>query len=167
MSYLFAGTRLASDFVFNVDTSSVTDISYMYQADLNAPIEENIQFGEKIDFSNVTNADGMFMNQSKIKELVLPDSLQFIAPNMFYGCSQLRTVDIPEGVTVIGTDAFRLCTKLSCITLPETVTQIGESAFYNCEKLNYIVWKGTAYTDAKTLHTVLREQGVIKNEVWR
>ena len=167
MSHLFAGTQLASDFIFNVDTSNVTDISYMYQADLNAPIEGNIQFGENVDFSNVTNADGMFMNQSKITELVLPNSLQVIGANMFYGCSKLRTVNLPEGVPAIGTEAFRLCTKLSFITLPKTVTQIGDRAFYNCEKLNYIMWKGTAYTDAEMLHTVLWEQDIIENEVWR
>ena len=92
MSHLFAGTKLAGDFVFNVDTSNVTDISYMYQADLNAPIEGNIQFGEKVDFSNVINADGMFMNQSKIRELVLPDSLQVIGANMFYSCKKLKSI---------------------------------------------------------------------------
>lgn len=190
MSYLFAGTQLAADFVFNVDTSNVTDISYMYQADLNAPIEGNIQFGEKVDFSNVTRANGMFMNQSEIRELVLPDSLQLIGANMFYSCSKLRTVHIPEGVTAIGTDAFQFCTRLSAITLPETVTQIGshafgwcenlwtfqlpekiekieENAFYNCKNLKGITWKGMEYTDAETLHTALREDGIIENAVWR
>ena len=190
MSYLFSGTKLAEDFVFDADTSNVTDISYMYQADKKTPIEGTISFGEQVDFANVTKAEGMFLNQSELAEITLPKGLAVIATDMFYGCAKLRSVDLPEKVTSIGARAFQFCGKLAEVVFPESVEEIGTEAFYQCEnlltvtlpdklvnigmhafyqckRLESVIWNGTLYTEPEVLHAALQEEGIIENNIWQ
>lgn len=46
--------------------------------------------------------------------------------------SRVRKVVIPNSVTSIGDWAFSHCSRLTSITIPDSVTSIGGGAFHNC-----------------------------------
>ena len=47
-------------------------------------------------------------------------------------CTKLREVVIPNTITSIGDEAFYGCSSLASVTIPESVTSIGGSAFSGC-----------------------------------
>lgn len=96
-----------------MDTSSVTDVSWMFRINKSA-YPTSVTFGDRADFSKVTNSEGMFYNQSSLTSLTFP-----------------------KGMTVIGDNAFGNCTKLTALTIPNTVTSIGYNAFGNVPHVYY------------------------------
>ena len=56
-----------------------------------------------------------YINDVKIKDLVIPNSVDSIYDYAFYGCSSLTSVTIPNSVTSIGDDAFYNCTSIESI----------------------------------------------------
>ncbi len=104
---------------------------------------------------------------SKLKTVVLPNTIKSIGYKAFICCIKLETIDIqssvldslgglafwycekltsiviPEGVTSIGERTFRGCSSLTSITLPSTLTSIGPSAFKGCSTLTNIVSNAT------------------------
>ena len=90
-------------------------------------------------YSNpLNNARSLYVNGSKISNLVIPVGVDSIGSYAFYGCTGLTSVTIPEGVISIGRSAFDGCKKVSSVTIPESVTSIGSSAFYGCTGLTSV-----------------------------
>ena len=61
-----------------------------------------------------------------------------IAESAFYGCTKLKNIVIPNTVTNIGDGAFEECTALGSITLPASIAKIGEGVFGYCTSLTNI-----------------------------
>lgn len=59
-----------------------------------------------------------FKDCTKLKTIVIPDSVTSIGSSAFNGCSQLTSIVISNNVTSIGASAFEGCSSLSSITLP-------------------------------------------------
>ena len=78
----------------------------------------------------------IFQGNTKISDIIIPDSVTAIAANAFSGCSQLQRVTVGAGVTSIGDYAFSSCSLLQKIELPVTTTSLGLGAFAYCVKLN-------------------------------
>ena len=97
--------------------------------------------------------------KQKIKEIILPDSLEKIGErafkyltelkkinfpylldsiddSAFWGCISLKNIQLNEGLTYIGKNAFRDC-ALQSVNVPSTVTFIGRKAF-RANELNKI-----------------------------
>ena len=91
--------------------------------------------------------NGAFQN-SKIIEVILPNSIQIIQDTAFWGCQNLISVVIPSSVTSIGTRAFYDCGSLTSITIPERVTSIGYDAFYSCNLTSVTIDSSYAYQNA-------------------
>ena len=110
------------------------------------------------DGTPVTAIDIMaFSGNSKLKKVILPDSVKTIKYQAFYncdalaeinlenvsvidacafsGCISLKTVTLGSGLRRIATDTFEYCEGLESIVIPEGVGDIGEFAFYNCTAL--------------------------------
>ena len=61
-----------------------------------------------------------------------------IAKDALSGNTKLKTIVIPNTVTVIGRAAFKGNTALTSVNIPFSVTEIGRDAFMNCTKLQSI-----------------------------
>ena len=96
-----------------------------------------------IDFYNadanpLEYAHNLYLNGSKITNLVIPNSVSSIRNYAFYECTGLTSVTIPNSVTSIGGMAFDSCTGLTSVTIPNSVTEIGNAAFYECTGLTSV-----------------------------
>lgn len=105
-----------------------------------------------------------FYHQASIKEVRLPESLEYIDPFAFAECEELTKVTIPNGLTEIRASAFAGCVKLETVqldadpqletiaerafwgcaalkemTLPSTLKTIGDAAFWGCTSLKSVV----------------------------
>ena len=80
-------------------------------------------------------AHNLYLNETLVTDLIVPNSINIIERFAFYNCSSLTSVTIPNSVTSIGSGAFYDCSSLTSITIPTSVTSIGEYAFYNCSNI--------------------------------
>ncbi len=86
--------------------------------------------------SNPLNfAKHLYLNDTEITDLVIPDGVTSIGKYAFYGCSGLISATIPNSATSIGERAFNGCSGLTSVTIGNGVTNIGNSAFYGCSSL--------------------------------
>ena len=83
-------------------------------------------------------SEGVFLRNTTITSVVLPDTIKYIGECAFTECSNLTSITLAEGLTSIGEQAFRKCTGLTSITLPEGLTSIGDSTFFYCSGLTSI-----------------------------
>ena len=75
--------------------------------------------------------DEAFGNCENMREIKIPDSVQYIGEGAFYCCTGLEAVDFGNGIKSIGREAFMWCVNLSDIAIPDSVTKIGKDAFSN------------------------------------
>ena len=78
---------------------------------------------------------GLYLNNVRITELVIPSSITSINDYAFYNFSRLTSITIPNSVTSIGESAFSNCTNIDSITIPGSVINIENMAFISCSKL--------------------------------
>jgi hypothetical protein len=74
-----------------------------------------------------------FANQTKLKKITLPSTLEIIAVSAFEGASGLEEVVIApnSNLEIIDANAFKDCTSLKSFSLPDTVKEIRNRAFSN------------------------------------
>lgn len=99
-------------------------------------------FGDKIpsnietvilkDIENVPA--NSFSDCSKIKKIVLPQTVTEIGEYAFAGCTSLTSINIPKNLKSIGSGAFKGCTSLKKITLPKGVKE-GENLFEGADSV--------------------------------
>ena len=74
----------------------------------------------------------LFKYDSKLREIVIPDTVHTIGDNAFDHCGNLQNVKLPSSLKKIGDMAFTACNSFTEINLPAGVTEIGDMAFgYN------------------------------------
>ncbi len=87
----------------------------------------------------------VFQGCSKLKNIVIPESVITLGLGTFYGCTSLETINIPAGVTRIEKDAFRE-TGLVSVEFHENVTYFGTYALRDCEALSEIIINAPKFT---------------------
>ena len=99
-----------------------------------------IEFEDGYDFETnpLQYAHHLYLNDTEITELVIPDNIEKINNSAFSGCTGLTSVTIPNSVTSIGDRAFLNCSALPFIIIPNTVRSIGNHAFCNCVSLTSV-----------------------------
>ena len=60
-----------------------------------------------------------FVDCSSLKEIELPESLEYLGQYAFEGCGSLESIHIPKGVSEFSGTCFEGCTSLKSITLDE------------------------------------------------
>lgn len=82
-------------------------------------------------------AKNLYLNGSKITDLVIPATIETISGFAFYGCTALKTVTLRDGVEKVGNAAFAFCDNLTTVNIPASVTSLS-GAFVNCPSLNKV-----------------------------
>ena len=109
----------------------------------------------KIDFRNsyanpLYYAKNLYLNNEKVTNLVIPNTVNEIKDYTFKDCTGLTSVTIPNSVTSIGEYAFSGCSGLTSVTIGNSVTSIGILAFYNCTGLTSITIPNSVTTIGKS-----------------
>ncbi len=94
---------------------------------------------------------GVFRNNTKLKIVVIPDSVTYIGDWAFENCSNLSSVTLSKNLEKIGCGAFRNCDKLTSIEIPKSLDVCDyagydeyEGAFNGCDGLRTVTFeKGT------------------------
>lgn len=76
---------------------------------------------------------------SKLREIILPNTLTFIGESAFSDCQLLKSIVIPNSVKEIWNTAFLECESLDSIVIPSSVDSIEEFTFRGCKSLTHIV----------------------------
>ena len=114
--------------------SKCSSLTSVYISDIAAWCR--IQFAG--DYANpLSYAKHLYVNNTEITDLVIPNSVTSIGNYAFSGCSSLTSVTIPNSVTSIEDYAF-WCSSLTSVPIPESVTSIGRSAFEGCSSLTSV-----------------------------
>ena len=117
----FANNKNVTKIVLNDGITSIGDYAFQNNPWYNNLTDEFVTIGDNVLIkyngtkSSVTIPDtvkhiagGVFKNNNKISEVILPNELLSIGDNAFKGTA-LSTVTIPRSVTKIGTNAFPPC----------------------------------------------------------
>ena len=82
-----------------------------------------------------------FKNNSTVREITLPEGLEFIGSSAFSGCTQLSVLCIPSSVGFVERDAFLGCKSLTGLTvLPGTSSYcMKDGALYNAD-MTELIW---------------------------
>lgn len=81
----------------------------------------------------ITRIGDSAFNRSKVKSVILPNSVTSIGTGAFAACDNLSSISIPGSVTSIGYQAFFGSAKLKSVFIPASVTEIGYEAFDGCK----------------------------------
>ena len=82
-------------------------------------------------------AESAFANAIYLKNIVIPDGVEYINGYAFAGCESLESVTIGKGVKEMGSSAFWACPSLKDIYIPQNVEYL-EAAIWYCESLENI-----------------------------
>lgn len=94
-----------------------------------------LEVPESIDGKTVVAiGENAFTGLTKLKKVVLPDTVTEIGATAFADCENLTRVEA-KGVVTIGVGAFQSCVDLKEIKLSESVAVIEDRAFQGCGKL--------------------------------
>lgn len=79
-----------------------------------------------------------FTKCTKLKKVVIPQSVKKIGENAFCNNTGLETVELDEGLSELAFMAFCDCENLKQINLPASLKILGESCFSGCKKLQVL-----------------------------
>ena len=94
-----------------------------------------------IDFGRVTGvvanplhyAHNLYINNSLITNLVIPDGITEIKPCAFDGAKCLTSLTLPNSIKRIGHAAFASCNNITGpLVLPQSITTIERDVFFGC-----------------------------------
>ena len=135
-------------------------------------------------------------NDTRVKDILIEDGIEYIGDSVFSLCTTLNTITLAESITEIGDEAFSSCLSLKKVNLPskvtsisnglfrssglveftvgESVTTIGEDAFSYCDDLEdvYIsdsvetIGKNAFYQCKKAKIHIDKEEGSIEGYPW-
>ena len=111
----------------------------------NKQFRSTINVPEQIGDFKVLKINGrVFMGQTNLKHVTLPDTITTIDYDAFFGCENMVDINLPRALTGLGRSAFHGCVSLDCdmvfynnveiiggISLPGRTT-IDTSPFTNC-----------------------------------
>ncbi len=87
---------------------------------------------KELEGKKVTSiGEGAFAENSRLRQVTLPDSLTRVGDRAFFDCNSLREIEIPEKVEQIGDETFYGCTRLSQVSIVTNgaLKTIGAQAF--------------------------------------
>ena len=119
-------------FVPNVNYSGTQDSSSWGAKAVNGYVDDGLVY------ENSEKEALLGCSASKQGEVVLPESVTYVARDAFFACGNITKVLFPDSVEDVWDELFFLCDGLTEVRLSNSVTYIGESAFYGCSSLTSI-----------------------------
>lgn len=95
--------------------------------------------GEVVLPETITGIAVNAFSNSKIKKVVIPDSIVEIPEYSFESCKELEEVILPSKLKTIGDSAFFGCNKLISIDLPDTITRLEAYSLAHTGEIPHIV----------------------------
>jgi formylglycine-generating enzyme required for sulfatase activity len=93
--------------------------------------------------SNPLNyAHHLYLNDSEITDLLIPETLNELKWGCFSGCSGLKSVTIPNSISIIESDAFNGCSGIIDLTFGNSVSYMGIDVFNGCSGLTRVKCHG-------------------------
>lgn len=80
-----------------------------------------------------------FQNETKVTNIVIPDTVTEIGSYAFKGCTSLQSITMGDQVTAIGGEAFMGCSSLTEFVVPKGVTEIRGNTFEDCTQLRSVI----------------------------
>lgn len=81
---------------------------------------------------------GAFIGCTEIEEVTINDGLVRIDDSAFQGCG-VREINLPDTIEFIGKQAFEYCDRLAEIIMPNSIKEIGDAAFHCCYNIRKVV----------------------------
>jgi|GEM_PF-1878585 len=121
-----------SDGIEIIRTAAFKYCTYMEKLTLPASLKiiDDEAFRMPIDTANYSTGS--------LKEIKLPDGLQYMGFECFRMSNQLKSVTVPDSVTHYGEGAFRASARLESITLGKGITELPQNSFDNCYMLKEV-----------------------------
>lgn len=108
-------------------------ITSIYNVDI-----EHVKIPEFIDGLPVVDLDySIIPPDSKIKQIQLPETLEFFSERTFMNAKILNYINMPSKIKVIPRDCFSRCENINGINL-SNIEEIEENAFINCKSIKSI-----------------------------
>jgi len=121
----------SSDFKYKVmETRENEIILFKYLKD-----DECVSIPDEIDGKKVTTIGAYCFSKSKIKEVIIPDTVTEVRTYAFARCENLEKVYWSDNVTLIESYAFAYCPNLEKITIPKNLKKLGSWVFRACKKI--------------------------------
>ena len=114
------GGEFFIDFRYKIDNGSITILRYNGKGGL-------VSIPSEIDGIPVTSIGIYSFRETKLTDIIIPDSITLIEKGSFYG-NQLTSVIIPNRISSIADLTF-IYNKLISVVIPNGVTSIGKHAF--------------------------------------
>ncbi len=97
---------------------------------------EKIVIPSLIDSKEVVGIrENTFYKCNTLKEVTIPQTVNFIGRHAFFECTALENVELSDNILSMGEGCFSGCISLTEINLPDSLSIVEESCFYNCIKL--------------------------------
>lgn len=101
--------------------------------------ERNPNIPAQIDGTPVVAiGERAFQNETRVTDIVIPDSVTEIGSYAFKNCTNLTSITMGDQVTAIGGEAFYGCKSLTGFTVPAGVTEIRGNTFQDCTGLTSV-----------------------------
>jgi hypothetical protein len=76
--------------------------------------------------------NGAFKDCANLDKVVIPDSVTYVGKAAFEGCVGMREIILGKGMTSISDDMLKSCHNLKGIKIPVGITSIGSRALFDC-----------------------------------
>ncbi|MFI3255091.1 MAG: leucine-rich repeat domain-containing protein [Eubacteriales bacterium] len=120
---------------FKFDISKEGAILRSYTGD-----ELDVVIPDTVDGEPVIKIGNDVFLKSKIKSVIIPETVTHIGSKAFDGCSKLTKIKLPSKIQTISNRCFAMCKSLETMTIPEKTRLIEWDAFSSCSKLKTINW---------------------------
>ena len=103
-----------------------------------------------------------FKNCLNLREITLPDDLNYIGREAFSFCEQLKDITFGDDLQFIEDEAF-LKTNIETVEVPKSVILVGDKAFGYCHELKEVNWETTLLPSDEKLNAIFEGTNGIKS----
>lgn len=131
---VIANAETMGDYTYKILDDGTVSITKYSGAD------ETVEIPSVIDGKSVSCLGPFsFKSCKSIKNMTIPDSVNFIDYFAFSECTGLTEIVIPDSVIKMSDNVFNRCTNLETVTLSKNLTYIKDQTFQFCSNLKNVV----------------------------